>query len=322
MALLPRNITKNAPTPEQLAKSNRKAFRAFEIGSLIGGVGYLGSVARIIKQNKSFVKNLRAELRKTQDKKGLVEMDYNDPRIKLKGDVLVRKGKLNVYRGEGTPTIQDQLTLSNTRRFIKRGDSGEIGRRINKLSGKSEPIKSYRPEIASDLMASKIQVSQLGRFATTDPRRGKMYARMKRRGQLTAGGEPQFDAVSKTYRIKLSDYIKGLNAKKRTVGFVNRSYPKNRADEIKRTRAKISFPYGEPIDATKSNVSFDVKNFFNVIQKYRVSEGRTAAGNPGVYTVAPRNPFTGRQLINKGFILKNVDKQFLIPKKLDRKLRK
>ena len=153
-------------------------------------------------------------------------MDYNDSRIKLKGDVLVRKGKLNVYRGEGTPTIQDAITLSSTQSFIKKG-ARPIGRRRNKLSGKQQPIDSYRPQVASDRMAAKLQVSQLGRYATTDPKRGTMYARMKRRGQLTAGGEPQYDAVRKTYRIKIQDYFKGMNAKQRTINLVNKSYRKN-----------------------------------------------------------------------------------------------
>jgi len=321
MTIIPKKRTKNPATPQEIATTKRNAAIIGNILSFAVPVGYLGNVARIIKQNKSFVKDLRANIRKTQDPKGIREMDYNNPKIILKGDVLVRKGKLNVYRGQGTPTLQDAITLSSTQTFIKKG-ARPIGSRVNKLSGKQQPINSYRPEVASDRMAAKIQVSQLGRYATTDPRRGKMYATMKRKGQLTAGGEPQYDAVRKTYRIKIADYFKGLNAKSRTIRFVNKSFPKNRADEIKRTRAKISFPYGEPIDATKSNVSLDVKRLFNVIQKNRTSIGRTRAGNPGVYPVAPRNPFTGKQLIDKGYILKNVDKQFLIPKKLDRKLRK
>tara|TARA_S200000501_G_scaffold148709_1_gene140285 strand:+ start:10585 stop:11583 length:999 start_codon:yes stop_codon:yes gene_type:complete len=332
MTIIPKKRIKNKATPEEIATTKRNAAIIGNILSFAVPVGYLGNVARIIKQNKSFVKNLRTNIRKTQDSKGLREMDYNDPRIKLKGDVLVRKGKLNVYRGEGTPTIQDAITLSYTKSFIKKGPT-PIGRRLNKLSGKQQRIDSYRPQIASDIMAQKIQVSQLGRYATTDPRRGKMYGIMKRRGQLTAGAEPQYDAVRKTYRIKVSDFFKGLNAKSRTIRFVNKSYPKNRADEIKRRRGKLTMsnswmPSQNPatdtrrfINATKVNESLDVKRMFNVIQKNRTS-GRTRAGNPGVYTVAPRNPFTGRQLLEKGYILKNVDKQFLIPKKLDRKLRK
>lgn len=327
MALLPKNITKNAPTPEQLAKSNRKAFRAFEIGSLIGGVGYLGSVARIIKQNRSFVKNLRTNLRKTQDtKKG--PLIYGDPNEKMTGDILVRKGKVNVYRGEGTPNVQDLIEKSAAERLIKSGPR-PIGKVINKLSGKGQFKDSYRPQIKSDIMATKVQLSQLGRYVATDPKRAKRYAAGKRRGVLTAMAEPQYDAKVYNYRIDLKDLVKGMKQKGRTVGFVKRSYRENRADEIKRTRGKLTMSDSyDPvtgkrpfIDATRQDRSIDATTAIAVVQKVREA-GRTKFGNPGKYVQGIRNPFTGLLNLKKPFVIRGVDKQFPIPKKLHRKLKR
>lgn len=320
--MLPERKIKNPATPEEIATTNRNARIIGEALLTIATGGYGGSVLRIIRQNKSFIKNLRKNIKSTFDPRGLREMNYNDSLIKLRGDVLVRKGKINVYRGEGTPTWQDQATLFSTREFIKRGGPKPIKFKKNKLSGKQEPVYNYRPELASDIMASKIQISQLGRYATTDPRRGTMYARMKREGSLTAGAEPQYDAIRKTYRIKLSDYIKGINDKQRTLNFVNKSYKKNRADELKRTRAKLdTMRYASPVDAASIDRSKEVAQYFNIIQGMQKAP-RTKLGNPGMYMLAPRNPFTGLQSLKKGFILKNVDKQFLIPKKINRKLKK
>ena len=319
--MLPKRKIKNPATPKEIATTNRNAKMIGNALLTIGLGGYGGSFLSIIKQNRSFIKNLRKNIKKTHDPKGIPEMNYADPRIKLRGDVLVRKGKINVYRGEGTPTWQDRATLLNTREFIRKGGPKPIMKK-NKLSGKWDPIYHYRPQIAADMMSRKIQISQLGRYAATDPRRGTMYARMKRGGGLTAAAESQYDAIRKTYRIKLSDYIKGMDAKKRTINFINKSYKKNRADEIKRSRGKLDTTrYSGIVDRTKVNVSKEDRDFYNVIQKVREAP-TTKLGNPGVYELAPRNPFTGLQNLKKGYILKNIDKQFLIPKKLNRKLKK
>ena len=330
--MLPKRQIKNPATPKEIATTNRNAKMIGNALLTIGLGGYGGSVLSIIRQNKLFIKNLRKNIKKTHDPKGIPEMNYADPRIKLRGDVLVRKGKINVYRGEGTPTWQDRATLLNTREFIRKGGPKPIMKK-NKLSGKWDPIYHYRPQIAADMMSRKIQISQLVRYAATDPRRGTMYARMKRGGGLTAAAESQYDAIRKTYRIKLSDYIKGMDAKKRTINFINKSYKKNRADEIRRSRGRLvvrppirdiltgKVEHSGLIHRTQINRTKGDKKVFNVVQGIQEAP-TTKLGNPGVYELAPRNPFTGLQNLKKGYILKNIDKQFLIPKKLNRKLKK